>query len=149
MRGQRPRPQDESLKATRSLWGAEGGARGEAVVGAYARPDVKHNVVDTIDEYLAIVGYRQYLWRGLHAEALSYVGWARGTRNKIDGKNYSDAVWLAEASAGYRFPVTSAGPLALYVTPQVGYLVGVHTNIGPRDTPDRFITGKLLVGARF
>lgn len=28
-------------------------------------------------------------------------------------------------------------------------LVGVYTSIGPRDTPDRFVTGKLLVGVQF
>lgn len=138
-----------SAKASRTLWGEPGGLRGEALVGVFLRPDVAHDVVETIDEYTAIVGYRQYLWRGLHAEALTYVGWARGTKNKKNGQDYSDVAWLAEASAGYRFTLVEGSSLALHLTPQVGYLAGVYTNIGPRDTPDRFVTGKLLVGAQF
>jgi hypothetical protein len=138
-----------TAKGTRTLWGSDGGLKGDAIVGVFLRPGVDHNVVDEIDEYAAILGYRQYFWRGLHAEALTYLGWARGTRNKKDGKNYEDFAWLAEVSAGYRFTIVDGSSLSLYVTPQVGYLQGVYTNIGPRDTPDRFLTAKLLLGAQF
>jgi len=144
-----------TLKGTRTLWGTPGGLRGDGVVGAYARPNVKHDVVDTIDEYLATAGYRQYFVRGLHAEVLMHAGWAGGTKNKIDGKDYSDFAWLLESNVGYRVGFFEAGGIGapgrvgFYLTPQLGFVSGLYTNIGPRESSDFFVTGKLLAGVSF
>jgi hypothetical protein len=145
-----------SARVTRTLWGAPGGPRGDLSLGVYARPRVAHNIVETIDEYLVSVGYRQYLWRGLHVEAAALAGWAWGENNKIDGMDYSNPVLLVEGLAGYRVdlraPVDSAGrpQLGFYVTPQVGGLAGVITDIGPRGgKSDLFVVGKLLAGVSF
>jgi len=64
--------------------------------------------------------------------------------NSINGRDYCDFAWLPELSAGY---LQDLGPL--FVAVQGGYLVGVYTNIGPRKDPDRFVTGKVLVGVAF
>jgi hypothetical protein len=145
-----------TARVSRTLWGSAAATRGDLMLGVYARPRVAHNIVETIDEYLVSVGYRQYLWRGLHAEASALAGWAWGENNKIDGMDYSNPVLLAEGLVGYRFdlraPVAASGrrQLGLYVTPQFGGLAGVSTDIGPRGgKSDLFVVGKLLAGLSF
>lgn len=138
-----------TLKLTRRVTGGRGGFRGEAIVGAYARPHVAHNVVERIDEYAGTLGYRQYVLRGLHAELLTHIGYAHGERNKIDGKDYSDVAWLLEVNAGYRFDLVNRPGIGAYVAPQVGVVRDLYANIGPRNSSSTFVTGKLLVGVSF
>lgn len=145
-----------TARASRTLWGGAGAPRGDLLLGLYARPRVAHDIVETIDEYLVSVGYRQYLWRGLHVEASALAGWAWGENNKIDGMDYANPVLLAEGLVGYRLdvraPIDAAGrrQLGLYVTPQFGGLAGVVTDIGPRGgKSDLFVVGKLLAGVSF
>ena len=38
--------------------------QGDLLIGVYIRPNVKHDVVEKINEYLFILGYRQYFWKG-------------------------------------------------------------------------------------
>lgn len=122
----------------------------ELLFGLYFRPNVgNHDVVEEIDEYLTLLGFRQYLWKGLHIEAMNYLGYAWGTKNKIDGKDYADVAWLAEISVGYKFEVMSVGNSNLYVLPQFGFMKGIHTNIGPRKEADEFVTGELNIGMEF
>lgn len=137
-------------KLTRTLAGTPDGLRTDLVVGAYLRPHVEHDVVERIDEYMVVLGARQYLWRGLHVEALLDAGYAWG-RNKLDGKDYRTPTLFLEASVGYRFELVEVGGAALFVGPQLGVLgsLGV-SDIGPRDgKPDWFLQGNLLVGAAF
>lgn len=144
-----------TLKGTHTLWGTPGGLRGDAIVGAYARPNVSHDVVEKIDEYLGTVGYRQYVWKGLHAEVMTHIGWAGGTKNKIDGKDYSDLSWLLETNVGYRVGffepggIGTPGKVGFYLAPQAGMVAGIYTNIGPRESSDLFFTGKLIAGMSF
>jgi hypothetical protein len=131
-----------SARVTRALWGTAGTPRGAAMLGVYVRPRVGHDVVETIDEYLLAIGYRQYLWGGLHVEAAVLAGWSWGTRNRIDGMDYTSPSVLAEGLAGYRLELRR-----FYVTPQVGALAGLVTDLGPRGgKSDVFVEGKLLVG---
>lgn len=137
------------LRATRTLWGQPAGARGELLAGVYLRPDVDHDIVDTIDEYLLALGYRQYFFRGLHADLALEAGWAWGHRNLIDGKDYSNPVLLVDANLGYRVDLLrrSPGGVGLYVAPQLGVLAGLITDIGPRGGKDDvFLQGKLVLG---
>ncbi len=46
-------------KFTWTMWGESGALRGDLILGLYIRPHVPHDVVETIDEYMGIVGYRQ------------------------------------------------------------------------------------------
>lgn len=138
------------LQATRTLTRPTRTNRGDLLLGAYIRPNVTHDVVEKISEYLFIVGYRQYVWRGLHVEAKSNIGFARGTKNLIDGKDYNKLPWFGEANVGYRFSLAGQGRTGLYVLPQVGVLSSISSDIGPRGgKSDTFPQGSLLIGFQF
>lgn len=145
------------LRLERGVWGETNGLHGAVVLGAYLRPHIKHDVVEYIDEYMGVVGYRQYMWRGFHAELLLDAGAAWG-KNRFDHKEYHTATLFIEANAGYRFGFFEPGGIAgatrslgFFVTPQVGVLgsLGV-ADIGPRNgKPDWFLQAGLLVGVSF
>jgi hypothetical protein len=141
-----------TLKGMRTLTGSSSGAHGDLMLGIYARPNISHDVVTRISEYMGSVGYRQFLTRGLHAEAQYYAGYVWGERNRIDRRNYSGFVHFAELNAGYRFSIGRGDARRLYLAPQVGYLQGLNREliIGPRNgKADGFVQGKLLVGVSF
>lgn len=141
------------VRVSRTLWGAPSGPRGELLAGVYLRPDVEHDIVETIDEYLVSLGYRQTFVRGLHADLALEAGWVWGHQNLIDGEDYSTPVLLLDANLGYRVDLLSRGAgtdarrYGIYVIPQLGVLAGLVTDIGPRGgKADVFLQGKLLVG---
>lgn len=139
------------LRASRTLWGQPSGLRGDLLAGVYLRPDVDHDIVDTIDEYLLSLGYRQYFVRGLHADVALEAGWVWGHENLIDGKDYSTPVLLLDANLGYRIDLLSpdggSRRYGIYLSPQAGVLAGLATDIGPRGgKSDVFLQGKLLLG---
>jgi hypothetical protein len=146
------------MRGTRTLWGSPTGLRGDVLLGFTVRPGIKHDVVDYIHEYQAGIGYRQYFWRGLHAEAGLDVGAAWGT-NLVDGKRYHTATLFLNTNVGYRFGFFEPGGLAgnprsavgFYVVPQVGVYTGLGVaDIGPRNgKPDVFLQGDLMVGLSF
>lgn len=140
-----------TVKATRTITeNASGTMHGDLLLGIYARPNVSHDIVETIDEYLLTVGYRQYFYKGLHAEAQLDGGYAWGKNNKIDGKDYNNFALLGEVNLGYTFTIASNQKPRLYILPQAGVLSGLSTDIGPRGGKnDTFFQGKLIVGIRF
>lgn len=140
-----------TVKATRTITQNSTHTRhGDLLLGAYIRPKVKHDIVEKIDEYLITLGYRQYFYKGLHVEAQLDAGYAWGTNNKIDGKDYNNFALLGEVNAGYTFHLPSRKHSNFYILPQFGVLQGISTDIGPRGgKADTFIQGKLLVGIRF
>lgn len=143
------------IRGTRTLWGTADGLRGDVMLGAYLRPGIKHDVLQYINEYQISAGYRQYVWRGLHAEAGLDAGAAWGT-NKFDGKRYTTPTLFLNANIGYRFGFFEPGGIVshrrssvgFYVIPQFGVLAGLGVaDIGPRDgKPDVFLQGNLLLG---
>lgn len=142
------------LQATRLLTPAESRMKGDLIVGMYIRPNVQHDVVEKINEYMFIAGYRQYLWKGLHLEAKLNIGYAWGTRNLIDGKDYETATVFWESNAGYRLQLMNRARYSLYLLPQFGILANARsknaTNIGPRGgKPDTFLQGNLIIGINF
>lgn len=142
------------LQATRTLTKPESKMKGDLLFGMYIRPNVKHDVVEKINEYMLILGYRQYFWKGLHLEAKANVGYAWGTKNLIDGKDYETSTIFWESNLGYKFSLTKKTKSSLYVIPQFGVIgnaKGENTvNIGPRGgKPDTFIQGSLIVGINF
>ena len=146
------------IRGTRTLWGTADGPRGDIMLGAYLRPGIKHDVLKYINEYQVGVGYRQYVWRGLHAEAGLDVGAAWGT-NKFDGKRYNTPTLFLNANIGYRFGFFEPGgffadrksTVGFYAIPQFGVYAGLGVaDIGPRDgKPDVFPQGNLLLGVSF
>jgi hypothetical protein len=142
------------LTATRTITPEKSKMKGDLLLGMYIRPNVKHDVVEKINEYMLVLGYRQYFWKGLHLEAKTNVGYAWGTKNLIDGKDYETSTIFWESNLGYRFNLTNKTKSSLYVIPQFGILgnaKGENTvNIGPRGgKPDTFIQGNLIVGINF
>jgi hypothetical protein len=123
---------------------------GDLLFGMYIRPNVKHDVVEKINEYMVFVGYRNYFWKGLHLEAKSNMGYAWGTRNLIDQKDYETPTWFWEANLGYKLNFRKRMNSNLYVVPQVGMIGNIIGNLGPRGgKPDNFIQGNLQIGINF
>lgn len=138
------------LQGTYTLTSPESKMKGDLLLGAYIRPNVKHDIVEKINEYLLITGYRQYFWKGLHAEAKSNIGYAWGTKNLIDGKDYNKFSWFWEANAGYKFDFAKKQNSNLYAIAQFGILSSITADIGPRGgKSDTFIQGNLVVGINF
>jgi hypothetical protein len=140
--------------ATRTITSRQSKMKGDLLFGMYLRPNVKHDVVEKINEYMAIVGYRQYFWKGLHLEARANIGYAWGTKNLFDGKDYETSTIFWESNLGYKFQLTNKANSSLYVIPQFGVLgnaKGNNTvNIGPRNgKADTFIQGGLVIGINF
>ena len=48
------------LTATRTITPSKSKMKGDLLVGMYIRPNVKHDVVEKINEYMLVLGYRQY-----------------------------------------------------------------------------------------
>ncbi len=142
------------LTATRTVTSAKNKMKGDLLLGMYIRPNVKHDVVEKINEYMLVVGYRQYFWKGLHLEGKANVGYAWGTKNLIDGKDYETSTIFWESNVGYKFNVTNKAKTSIYLLPQFGVLgnaKGNNTvNIGPRGgKPDTFLQGSLILGLSF
>lgn len=137
-----------TIKVTGALFRTQWFA-GEIVGGAYIRPKIAHDVVETIEEYMGTLGWRQFLWRGLHFEALLHLGYARGTNNQIDGLDYEDVSFMTEFNVGYRFDLIKPRPVGLFLLSQGGFIGGIYTNIGPRDDVDIFPTFKFSIGISF
>lgn len=146
------------MRGTRTLWGSADGPRGDLLLGFTLRPGIEHDVVETIHEYQAAVGYRQYLYRGLHLEAGLDVGAAWGT-NLVDKKRYHTATLFLNTNVGYRFGffepggffAASKSAVGFYVLPQAGVYTSLGVaDIGPRNgKPDVFLTGSLFLGLSF
>jgi hypothetical protein len=142
------------INATRSIAREGSKLKGDLLLGMYIRPNVAHDVVEKINEYMVAIGYRQYFWRGFHLEAKANIGYAWGTKNLIDGKDYQTSTIFWESNLGYKFILASRAKRSWYLIPQFGMLgnaKGENTiNIGPRGgKPDTFIQGNLLVGVNF
>ena len=138
------------IQATRTITADQSKLRGNLLIGAYIRPNVKHNIVEKINEYLLIIGYRQFLWKGLHLETKSNLGYSWGTKNLEDGKDYNNLSWFWEANVGYKFNFLKKQKFNFYINPQFGILSSITADIGPRDgNPDTFIHGNLLFGVNF
>ncbi len=139
-----------TARVTHTIVGRPGAAHGDLLLGVYLRPNVTHDIVDKIDEYLLTAGYRQYLIKGFHIEGQVDTGWARGTRNKIDGKDYENFTVLVEGHAGYKFNFRSNRSYNFYLLPQVGVIQGAVTDIGPRGgKSDTFLSAKVHIGVAF
>lgn len=142
------------IQAARTLSKPESKMKGSLLLGMYIRPNVKHDVVEKINEYMIILGYRQYFWKGLHLEAKVNAGYAWGTKNLIDGNDYETSTIFWESNLGYKFNVTNKSKSILYLVPQFGVIGNAKgensVNIGPRGgKPDTFVQGSLIVGINF
>ena len=124
--------------------------QGDLLIGAYIRSNVNHDVVEKINEYMLVLGYRLYLWKGLHIEAKSNMGYAWGTKNLTDGKDYETATWFWESNVGYKFKFSQKKNTQIYLMPQFGGLGNITADFGPRGgKPDNFLHGNIFLGINF
>jgi hypothetical protein len=138
------------IQATRIITESQQSRKDALLLGAYIRPNIKHDVVEKIDEYMAVVGYRQFFWKGLHLEAKSNMGYAMGTKNLVDGKNYETATWFWETNVGYKMDLVKKQKINYYAIAQFGGIGNLYADIGPRGgKPDNFMQGNLLIGINF
>lgn len=138
------------LQGTYMLSAPTSKSRADLLFGAYIRPNVKHDIVEKINEYLLMFGYRQFFGQALHVEAKSNIGYAWGNKNKLDGKDYNNFSWFWEANAGYKFDFGKKENFNFYVIPQFGVLSSISADIGPRGgKSDTFLQGNLLIGINF
>lgn len=138
------------IQATRTMTSLSKKMKGDLLFGGYIRPNVKHDVVEKINEYMLMVGYRQYLWKGLHLEVKSNMGYAWGTKNLIDGKDYETATWFYEPNIGYKFEFARKQKSNLYALAQFGVIGNIVGDIGPRGgKTDIFPQGNLFIGINF
>ena len=128
--------------------------RGDLLLGIYLRPNVKHDVVEKINEYMGVLGYRQYIGKAFNIEAKLNVGYAWGNKNLIDGKDYETSTVFWEWNMGYKFDFAKKEHHNFYLMPQFGMIGNARgentVNIGPRGgKSDTFIQGSLVFGINF
>lgn len=120
------------------------------LIGSYIRPNVKHDVVEKINEYMVALGTRLYIYKGLHTDLKSNMGYAWGTRNLVDNEDYNTPTWFWEANIGYKFEFGRSEKFNFYINPQFGGLGKIIADIGPRNgKPDNFLHGNIFLGINF
>lgn len=138
------------IQATKTIFESGLKSHTDLILGAYIRPNVQHDVVEKINEYMFAVGMRYFPFGGLHIEAKSNMGYAWGTKNLVDGKDYETPTWFWEANLGYKIDFFKKTKINFYVTPQFGGLGKIIADIGPRGgKPDIFLHGNLFLGINF
>jgi hypothetical protein len=137
-----------TIQGTRKLFDT-GKQQGHLLIGAYLRPNVEHDVVEEIDEYMLYTAYRHFFWKGLHLEAGMNTGYYWGRKNLVDGKDYEGIALFWESNIGYKFNIGKTK--RFFLNPQFGFIgtMGI-ADIGPRQgKTDNFIQGNLLIGLNF
>ncbi|MCE2900116.1 MAG: autotransporter outer membrane beta-barrel domain-containing protein [Gemmatimonas sp.] len=104
------------VHVTRQLW-QRGHLRGDAYVGANVDFPRNRDTEGRFADYSVASGYRQYFWRGLHAEFSQTLGMGALDNHVTTGKDYRSFDWLITGYAGYRF---NLGRSRYYLIPQVG-----------------------------
>jgi hypothetical protein len=105
------------------------------------------------EAYTVLLGYRQFLWRGLHIEVLLFPAYNRW-RSHVDRKTYSGLELWAEAHLGYKFRLEAFG-IVLCAIPQVGLGTGIWKQTAwPGEDSlaglDRFqFVPNVIIGAEF
>jgi hypothetical protein len=69
--------------------------------------------------HAAKVGYRHYVWRGLHVEAAFNIGWVHVTNNPVDSMDYDELGLSAWLHVGYEWALGSS--YYVNVRPTLGY----------------------------
>jgi len=116
-------------KGTRTLW-QRGSLKGDAVFGFFHFQDSPYmqdgQNEGTVDDIALLLGYRQYLWKGLHLEYVGFLSWyTMDARYDKDFKvlptpvRYAGPAYWHEFFLGYNLGF-DLGRVRPYVLPQVG-----------------------------
>lgn len=88
--------------------------------------------------YAVKLGYRQYFWRGLHAELASNLGWVHLTNNPVSGGDY-DALGLSGwLHVGYEW--TLGDTFYINARPTLGYRI-LNNGAWPNSPTSPLING--------
>lgn len=137
-----------NIQATRNVFTGNS-QKGDLLLGVYLRPNVKHDIVEEIDEYMLYIAYRHFLWKGLHLEAGMNTGYYWGWNNLVNGRDYEGVGMYWETNIGYKLELGKSK--RFFINPQAGFIgtMGL-SDIGPRQgKSDNFVQGNLLLGLNF
>jgi hypothetical protein len=131
--------------------------KGEVGFGVLLQPESTAPASESFNEdgtysaYMASVGYRQYLWKGLHLESVINFGYGGNRENKLDGKDYEAFLVFNQNFIGYKFNVMNREKFNLFIIGQGGFgYVPVNTNQWPRSGDSSIYgLGDLKVGVNF
>lgn len=139
-----------NLRVPIKLWENEA-LRGDLVLGTAIRPKTTDDEnAEEFSEFGLGIGYRQYLWKGLHVEPVVYFSYASEKNNKIDGQDYSGLAITTELYAGYKFIFFNKEKLSLYTIIQGGIGGSPYQDLGPAtEEGGVFPVGSLLIGITF
>jgi hypothetical protein len=90
------------------LW-RDSSLQGDLLLAVHVRPPTTRETEGDFSEYGGGVAYRQYFWRGLHAEVALYPSYARLDDSVVDGRTYESFALTTEIYAGYRFLLSELG----------------------------------------
>ncbi len=140
---------------TFKLW-QKGHLRGDAYVGLNIDFPTERETEGRFADYSLASGYRQYLWKGLHAEFSQTTGLGVLQNHVTTGQTYNSFDWLISGYVGYKFEFVRK---RFYVVPQFG-VAGVIYKSNPwpiyedntltkevGESP--FILGSLRIGYNF
>lgn len=139
---------------THTLWQKEN-LRGDLVLGINIDFPRDRDTEGNFADYSFASGYRQYFWKGLHAEFNQTTGLGVLKDHVTTGKTYNSFDWLMAGYVGYRFNIAKKW----YAIPQFGVSGVVYKSnpwpIYEDETLTKevgevpFIVGTLRVGIRF
>ncbi len=101
---------------TVSLW-QKGDLRGDVYVGINIDFPRERETEGRFADYSLASGYRQYFWKGFHAEFSQTTGLGVLQNHVTTGKTYNSFDWLMTGYVGYKFEFTRK---KFYLLPQFG-----------------------------
>jgi hypothetical protein len=101
---------------TIKLW-QKGNLRGDVYAGVNIDFPRDRETEGRFADYSLATGYRQYCWKGLHAEFSQTTGMGVLENHVTTGKTYNSFDWLITGYVGYKFEFAKK---KLYVLPQFG-----------------------------
>ena len=109
------------VQATRThftikLW-KKGNLRGDVYAGVNIDFPRDRETEGRFADYSLATGYRQYFWKGLHAEFSQTTGMGVLENHVTTGKTYNSFDWLISGYVGYKFEFAKN---KLYILPQFG-----------------------------
>ncbi|MGF1639297.1 MAG: hypothetical protein ACFCUU_19625 [Cyclobacteriaceae bacterium] len=131
--------------------------KGEVGLGMLLQPESNAKASEAFNEdgtysaYMASIGYRQYLWKGLHLESVLNFGYAGNRNNKIDGQDYRAFIVFTQNFIGYKFNVLKRAKYNLFIIGQGGFgYVPINTNQWPRSGESSIYgLGDMKIGINF
>ena len=111
---------------TVKLW-QKGHLRGDVYVGLNIDFPRERETEGRFADYSLASGYRQYFWKGLHAEFSQTTGLSVLQNHVTTGKTYNSFDWLITGYVGYKFEFARK---KFYILPQFG-IAGVFYKSNP------------------